>query len=108
MGILFYGAARFAIHFDERVLTHLQLVMTSKLRRGESFTLSWADSPQAGSGRSIVWISPTTDLHYNFSGSRVATINRTWLLELAQLANSPQGLHVTEEGTLTAGEATLN
>ena len=104
MGTLFYGAARFAIGFDERVLMHLQIVMNAKLRRGESFALSWANSPDAGSGRSIVWIAPSTDLHYKFDGSRPASINRKWLEELAVLANTPQGLHVTEEGSLTALE----
>ena len=104
MGTLFYGAARFPIAFDERVLMHLQIVMNAKLRRGESFALSWANSPDAGSGRSIVWIAPSTDLHYKFGGIRPAAINRKWLEELAVLANTPQGLHVTEEGSLTALE----
>ena len=104
MGTLFYGAARFPIAFDERVLMHLQIVMNAKLRRGESFALSWANSPDVGSGRSIVWIAPSTDLHYKFDGSRPASINRKWLEELAVLANTPQGLHVTEEGSLTVLE----
>lgn len=108
MGTLFYGAARFAITFDERVLTHLQIVMNAKLRRGESFALSWADGVKIGGGRSIVWVSPGTDLHYKFSGSRLATINRQWLEELAVLANTPQGLHVTEEGNLTPLEVPLD
>ena len=107
MGTLFYGASRFAITFDERVLSHLQIVMNAKLRRGESFSLSWADAPKVGGGRSIVWISPSTDLHYKFNGSRLATINRKWLEELAILANTPQGLHVTEEGDLTTLEVPL-
>ena len=108
MGTLFYGAARFAIAFDERVLTHLQIVMNAKLRRGESFALSWTNSPDAGSGRSIVWIAPGTDLHYKFDGARSATINRKWLEELALLANTPQGLHVTKEGSLTVLEVALD
>jgi len=107
MGTLYYGSARFAITFEERVLTHLQIVITAKLRRGESFTLSWADAPKAGSGRGMVWISPATDLHYKFQGSKIATINRTWLMELAALANSAQGLHVSEEGSLMVAEVPL-
>ena len=108
MGTLFYGASRLAIPFDERVLTHLQIVMNAKLRRGESFALSWANTAEAGSGRSIVWISPSTDLHYKFSGSRPALVNRKWIEELAILANTPQGLHVTEEGDLTSLEVPLD
>ncbi len=108
MGTLFYGASRFAIFFDERVLMHLQIVMNAKLRRGESFSLSWTDAPKLGGGRSIVWISPSTDLHYKFSGSRPALVNRKWIDELAILANTPQGLHVTEEGEVTPLPAPLD
>ena len=33
MGKLYYGAARYEVEFEDRVLAHLQLVMTGKLRR---------------------------------------------------------------------------
>ncbi|MFD3443839.1 ATP-dependent DNA ligase [Microbacteriaceae bacterium 4G12] len=101
MGTLFYGSNRLEVQFDDRVLAHLQIVMTAKLRRGEGFILSWTDGVSAGSGRSMVWITPVTDLHYRFSGNRPPSINRTWLDELASLANTAPGLYVTEEGTLT-------
>ena len=108
MGTLFYGASRFAIFFDERVLMHLQIVMNAKLRRGESFSLSWTDAPKQGGGRAIVWISPSTHHHNKFSGSPPARVNRKWIDELAILANTPQGLHVTEEGEVTPLPAPLD
>ncbi|MFD3444536.1 hypothetical protein ACFDTO_08055 [Microbacteriaceae bacterium 4G12] len=52
MGTLFYGASRLEVTFDDRVLAHLQIVMTSKLRRHESFMLSWSVDRTDGSGRS--------------------------------------------------------
>jgi hypothetical protein len=100
VGALFYGSDRFEVEFDDRVLAHLQIVMTAKLRRGEGFILSWTDGVSAGSGRSMLWIAPTSDLHYKFSGNRPPSINRKWLDELASLANTAPGLYVTEEGTV--------
>ena len=44
------------IQFDDRVLAHVQIVMSAKLRRGENFFFSWRDSPAVGDGRSAIWI----------------------------------------------------
>jgi len=100
MGKLYYGAARFEIEFDDRVLAHLQLVMTGKLRRSEGFLLSWGTPAERGSGRSMVWIHPATDLHFQFAGSGRPAVNRDWLERLAVLANTATGLYVTPEGDL--------
>ncbi|WP_165068732.1 DUF7882 family protein [Marisediminicola senii] len=98
MGKLIYGAARFEVSFDDRVLAHLQIVMTAKLRRTEAFILSWTNPSSTGGGRQLVWVTPYTDLHYAFSGNSVPTINREWLQDLAAVANTAHGLFVTEEG----------
>ncbi|MCU1413320.1 MAG: hypothetical protein JWN80_660 [Microbacteriaceae bacterium] len=102
MGTLFYGASRFQAKFDDRVLAHLQIVMTAKLRRTEAFILSWTESPNGGSGRSMIWITPYTDLHYRFEGNRPPVINRDWLDQLAAIANTAHGLYVTDEGTVAS------
>lgn len=104
MGTLFYGAARHKVVFDDRVLAHLQIVMTAKLRRTECFILSWRDPADAGSGRSMIWVTPYTDLHYKFSGNTPPPINRQWLEQLAALANTAFGLIVTDEGKLESLE----
>jgi hypothetical protein len=100
MGKLYYGAARFEVEFEDRVLAHLQLVMTGKLRRSEPFMLSWSTPVERGSGRSMIWIHPTTDLHFQFAGSGRPAVNRDWLERLAVLANTATGLYVTPEGEL--------
>jgi hypothetical protein len=100
MGKLYYGAARYEVEFEDRVLAHLQLVMTGKLRRSEAFLLSWTTPVERGSGRSMIWIHPTTDLHFQFSGNGRPAVNREWLERLAVLANTATGLYVTSEGDL--------
>ena len=42
MGSLHYGGQEF--EFDDRTLTHLQIVFSTKLRRGENCVFSWISS----------------------------------------------------------------
>ncbi|MEF2978025.1 DUF7882 family protein [Subtercola sp. YIM 133946] len=97
MGVLMYGSPSIEVSFDDRALTHLQIVITAKLRRRESFVFSWADSAEVGSGRSSIWIDPSSTLFYRFYGSRVPAINREWIDVLMDSANSGSGLFFTAE-----------
>jgi hypothetical protein len=100
MGTLFYGAGRLAINFDDRVLAHLQIVISTKLRRQEYFMLNWRDDESVGDGRSSIWISPHTDLHFKYAGGRFPEIDRAWIEALSVSAASPLGLQLRDEGTL--------
>jgi hypothetical protein len=95
MGSLIYDST--IIEFDDRLLLHLQIVIVNKLRRRESFAMSWRDSPEIGDGRSTIWLDPSIPLYFKFSGSRTPSINRDWLETLAESAASTTGLVVTGE-----------
>ena len=41
MGTMYYGGSAMPIRIDDRALAHLKVVLATKLRRNESFTLSW-------------------------------------------------------------------
>jgi hypothetical protein len=97
VGALIYGDARIEVQFEDRVLAHLQLVIGAKLRRKESFFFTWKDDPSVGDGRSTVWIDPAIPLYFKYSGSRPPMVNREWIDQLTASANSPQGLHLTDE-----------
>jgi hypothetical protein len=84
------------VEFDDRVLTHLQVVIVQKFRRGESFPMSWVDDPSAGDGRSAMWLTPMVPIFFKFDGSRVPTIDQAWIDLLARSAESPRGLVVTD------------
>jgi len=96
MGKLIYEN-QVRVEFEDRVLAHLQTVITAKLRRGESFTLMWKDDVSVGDGRTIVWLHPQCSLVYKFYGSRLPTLNRAWLEALTYTANLPAGLYVVPE-----------
>nr|WP_233204615.1 ATP-dependent DNA ligase [Cryobacterium sp. Y62] len=95
MGSLTYD--RVVVEIDDRTLAHLQLVIIQKLRRGESFLLSWRDSAEVGSGRSSIWLNPAIPLYFKFAGGRAATLNRQWIEDLSRSANSAQGLVIVSE-----------
>ncbi|SDK42253.1 hypothetical protein SAMN05216282_1067 [Cryobacterium psychrotolerans] len=95
MGSLTYD--RVVVDIDDRTLTHVQIVVIQKLRRGESFSLSWNDSAQGGGGRSSVWLNPAIPLYFKFAGGSVPTINPHWLEELTRSAASSQGLVISSE-----------
>jgi hypothetical protein len=83
--------------FDDRVLVHLQIVISTKLRRHEDFFLSWTQPLERGSGRHAIWIDNGIPLHFFYSGSRPASINRDWLDALILSASQSGGLLLSDE-----------
>ena len=94
MGALYYGAARRTLIIDDRALSHLKIVTTSKLRRGEGFLLSWTEGPETGSGRGSVWIHSHTDLWYEFDGNRAPSLDRDLLDQMGRATGAGTGLHI--------------
>jgi hypothetical protein len=86
-----------AVEFDDRTLTHLQIVIVNKLRRHDGFLMSWRDSVTVGDGRSAIWLDPSIPLYFRFDGSRVPAVDEDWLERLGASANSSTGLIVTDE-----------
>jgi hypothetical protein len=92
------------IEFDDRLLTHLQVVIIQKFRRGESFAMSWARSLALGSGRSSAWMVPSLPVVFIFTTTRVPAIDRDWLQALSESAGSSQGLVVRHQDGSIAQE----
>ena len=103
MGFMVYDSST-QISFDDRVLAHLEVVIVSKLRRKESFALSWRESPDNGDGRTTIWIDPSIPLRFRYSGSRPPALDRDWMERLAAAAASSTGLiAVDEDGQQVVG-----
>lgn len=107
MGTLNYGS--WAVEFEDRILTHLQIVIVNHLRRGDPLLMSWMDSLAVGDGRSSIWLTNAVPMYFKFRGSRIPTIDREWLTRLQASAGSTTGLVVTDrEGVpLRAGAVDL-
>lgn len=82
---------------EDRALTHLQLVITAKLRRGEPFPFTWREDASVGGGRTTVWIHSGSSLVFKYHGSRQPSVNRNWVDALAFTANAPSGLYLVHE-----------
>ncbi len=96
MGKLIYDG-ELAIPFDDRLLSHLQYVIGTKLRRSEGFYFSWREDARSGEGRSSVWMHPTVPIRFKYAGTVSVTLNREWLEALAVTANSAAGLSIVPE-----------
>lgn len=97
MGTIFYGGSATPIHIEDRALAHLKVVIATKLRRSESFTVSWQHPDDQTAGRSTIWLHPSIPLRFVFDDPQPAELNRRWIEDLAQSANSSGGIMLVAE-----------
>lgn len=97
MGTIYYGGSSTPIHIEDRALAHLKVVIATKLRRGESFTLSWRHPEDQERGRSTLWLHPSIPLRFVFDDPEPAMLSREWIEELANSANSSGGIMLIAE-----------
>ena len=101
MGSLSYDGGR-PIEFEDRTLAHLQIVIGSKLRRGESFYFSW---PASDGGRTTIWLHPALSLRYDYTTNQMPALNRSWVEKLSERAYGPGGLVLLAEPEATEAPA---
>nr|WP_218857185.1 hypothetical protein [Leifsonia soli] len=78
----------------------MQIAISTKLRRGENFFLTWPVPAELGSGRHTVWVDNGVPLHIFFSGSKVPTLNKDWIEAMIQTASRASGMIVMEESEI--------
>ncbi|MCR2792205.1 hypothetical protein NQ156_03915 [Microbacterium sp. zg.Y625] len=83
MGMLYYGTADSPVHIDDVLLAHLKVVMLTKLRRGESFTVAWPHDEHSPSGRTTLWIAPSIALRFLFDSPEPAALDPRRIRDLA-------------------------
>ena len=97
MGSLYYGDTQTPIQIEDRALAHLKVVIATKLRRNESFTLSWRHPEGDAPGRSTLWLHPSIPLRFVFEEAETPELSRRCIEELAHSANSSGGITLVEE-----------
>ncbi|MBI5160279.1 MAG: ATP-dependent DNA ligase [Micrococcales bacterium] len=93
MGTMVHGNV--SIDFEDRLLSHLQIVIVQRFRRNEPLIMSWLDAVSVGDGRSSMWMTPHLPMYFKFAGSRVPAIDEQWLKQLTASADSSRGLILT-------------
>ena len=96
MGHLTYGGTQ-EFEFEDRTLAHLKVAITMKLRRQESFLMSWVVPAENGGGRMSLWVAPSIPLTFRFSGSRAPQLNKAWIDAMCELSHTPRGLILLSE-----------
>ncbi|WP_378143934.1 hypothetical protein ACFJGV_10840 [Cnuibacter sp. UC19_7] len=87
MGTLQYGYKGRHYDFDDRTLIHLRIVIIDKLRRHESFTLSFSTNSPRGEVRETLWLNPSIPIRFSIDDlDQNLTLNRTWIEQLARTA----------------------
>lgn len=97
MGTLYYGGSATPIHIEDRALAHIKVVIATKLRRNESFTLSWQHPHDEPRGRSTLWLHPSIPLRFVFDDPGPTPLSRAWIAEMAESANTSGGMSLTPE-----------
>ena len=103
MGKLIYGASVREIEVDDRTLAHVKVAIITKLRRSESFALSFEHGLEQGSGRTTLWIHESIPLQFVFNTARRPDLNRAWIEALMLSANTVGGLQMLPEPEETGG-----
>lgn len=97
MGKFIYNSSSREIEIDDRTLAHLRIAILNKLRRSESFAMTWEHGVENGSGRTTIWLHESIPLQFVFSGNRAPKLNRLWIEQMLLAANSTTGLHFVPE-----------
>lgn len=97
MGVLFYGDGSEPIEVPDRLLAHVKTVIATKLRRNESFTMSWRHGSGQAPGRSTIWLQPAIPLRFVFDSAEAETLDPELLTSLAHGANSSGGMILPAE-----------
>ena len=92
MGRLYYGNGTDAIEMPDRTLAHLRVLATTKLRRSESFSVSWRHPDGVAGGRSTIWLHCSIPLRFEFDSAEADKLDRAYLEEMAKAAASSGGL----------------
>lgn len=101
MGTLYYADQ--AIEMDDRTLAHLKVAVVTKLRRRESFTLSWTHADGQPAGRTTIWMHESIALRFEFEEPTPPELHREWIEDILRSANTTGGIQLTAE-TIDTGK----
>lgn len=91
MGKLFYSSDPQPIVVDDRLLQYLQVVLSTKLRRNESFTITWTDT-ESKHTRTTLWVQPAISLRFQYDSVETQRLSGGYLRQLADQAATSSGL----------------
>lgn len=103
MGTLYYSGSATPIQIEDRELMHLKVVTATKLRRNESFTVSWQHGDDEPPGRSTIWVHPSVPLRFTFDDPEPCDVSHAWIAHMAESANTTRGIALDGEDPAHSG-----
>ena len=91
MALLYYGTDISPVALPDRLLAYVKVIVTTKLRRNESFTFTWTGDGDTV-GRSTIWLQPAIPLRFVFTSAEPEALVGDYLRTLADQANASSGL----------------
>lgn len=88
MGRLRYDGHSDPIVIDDETLAHLKLVIATKLRRQESFMMTWKPVDGGVDRRASVWIHPAIPLQFGFDQPDIHVVDPRRIQEIMQGLNA--------------------
>ncbi|HWU28429.1 MAG TPA: hypothetical protein VN041_04955 [Microbacterium sp.] len=88
MGNLEYNSSRPPIQVDDITLAHLKVVIGTKLRRQESFMMTWLPDQSVQSGRLTTWMHPAIPLIFSFDSTAMPVIDPKRIEHMMELLNA--------------------
>lgn len=87
MGRLRYDGTSEPILIEDETLAHLKIVIATKLRRQESFMMTWR--PSSGTDkRATVWIHPAIPLQFGFDSADPPPVDARLVAEMMKALNA--------------------
>lgn len=88
MGTLEYNSSRPAIEVDDETLAHVKIVIGTKLRRHESFMMTWLPEEKNAAGRLTIWMHPSIPLVMAFDDPKMPPIDAKKIEHMMDLVNA--------------------
>lgn len=88
MGKLRYDSSSPAISIDDAELAHLKIVIGTKLRRGESFMMTWRPLDCEPGALCSAWIHPAIPMEFYFEADATFKIDASHISELIERLNA--------------------
>lgn len=88
MGRLRYDGTADPILIEDETLAHIKIVIATKLRRQESFMMTWLPPDHGADRRASVWIHPAIPLRFGFDTAEHTAIDPHRVAEMMHALNS--------------------
>ena len=88
MGRLRYDGTSDPIIIEDVTLAHLKIIIATKLRRQESFMMTWVPRDSGQNKRATVWIHPAIPLQFGFDNEAAPAVDPKRIAEMMQHLNA--------------------